>query len=175
MAKREALIKRRKELGLSQQDIDDKSGIPQSTYCSIENGDRGISLDNCLRISKALKMNAFALFSRLDSDLNIYDKNEPLKLIWIFVSRGGDCINMLRVEDSHGEKKDLTLDEFSNVLYYRYINGFSLNITYKAHGSEELRLEYIKDKSQSLLNWCLENGEYGKYIINNAQLPQLII
>lgn len=170
-AKREALIKRRKELGLDQRRIAKQLEISQGAYFKIENGISAPSIKIYNDLSRILGVNAFVFMSSTKYDLNIYDKNEPLTLIWIFVSRGWDCIDMLRVEDSHEEWKDLTLDEFSNVLYYRYINKYSLNTTYQAHGSGELRLEYIKDKSQSLLNWCLENGEYGKYIMENVQLP----
>lgn len=172
--KRQALIEKRNQLGYTQEYIAGLIGTTSVTYRRIESGISSPCIKLYTELSRVLGVNVFVLLNRINKDLNIYDKNEQLKLLWIFVNDGGG-IDMLRVEDSQGTRKDLTLDEFSNVLYYRYINKYSLNITYKAHGSEELRLEYIKDKSQSLLNWCLENGEFGQYIINNAQLPQLII
>lgn len=176
-AKREALIKRRNQLGLTQRAMAEQLGLAYGSYGSIENGKNDTKLANWIKIGKVLgikdgvkDMRLFVLLNRLDNDLNIYDKNEPLKLVWIFISNTG-LVDILRVEDSHGKWKDLTLDEFSNILYFRVIQGYGLNTTYDAKGSEDLELLYVKDKSQSFLAWCESQVEFGQYIINNAQLP----
>lgn len=100
--KRQALIDRRKELGYSQYYMADLLGIARVTYYRIENGTNNPSIEICINIGKILGMNGLALMNSIDHDLNIYDKSESLKLIWVFF-KNNHVIDMVRVEDSKGE------------------------------------------------------------------------
>lgn len=54
--KRELLIAKREELGLSQAEVAKRVGVSRSFYCLVEQGKRGIRLDLAHNISKELKI-----------------------------------------------------------------------------------------------------------------------
>lgn len=56
MAKREWLIKARRDKGLRQYQISDLLGISRVFYTQIEQGSRGLSFENAKHISKILKI-----------------------------------------------------------------------------------------------------------------------
>lgn len=56
MAVKQNIIKRRKELGITQKAVADGAGISRSSYSAIERGLRCPSLDTALRICVVLDM-----------------------------------------------------------------------------------------------------------------------
>ena len=56
MAVKQNIIDRRKELGITQQEVSNGAGISRGSYSAIERGLRYPSLDTALRICAVLKM-----------------------------------------------------------------------------------------------------------------------
>ena len=54
--KREMLITKRMEMGLSQIEVAKRVGVSRSFYCLVEQGKRGITLELAHRISRVLKI-----------------------------------------------------------------------------------------------------------------------
>lgn len=65
---REAVLKRRKELGLSQQEVADRAGVSRSLIAHIECGTKCPSLFTAFRIAKALETDVESLFGREITD-----------------------------------------------------------------------------------------------------------
>jgi transcriptional regulator with XRE-family HTH domain len=62
--KRHCLERRRKELGMSQQEVADAAGIGRSTYTRIENGTRNPSWPVMYKIAEVLKAEVTIFFER---------------------------------------------------------------------------------------------------------------
>lgn len=54
----------RERLGLSQEDLGFESGLHRTYVGSVERGERNISLENIVRLSKALKLSPSQLFQK---------------------------------------------------------------------------------------------------------------
>lgn len=48
------ILKMRKELGLTQEDLADRSGLSQSFLTCVERGEKGLGFDSIIKISRAL-------------------------------------------------------------------------------------------------------------------------
>ncbi len=58
--------RRRKELGLSQEELGDAAGLEQSYISNVEAGTRNVSIDNIARTARALAVEIGELFSNQD-------------------------------------------------------------------------------------------------------------
>jgi transcriptional regulator with XRE-family HTH domain len=58
---------RRKELGLSQEELGDRAGLEQSYISNVEAGTRNVSIDNIARIARALRLDIEILFNTRSS------------------------------------------------------------------------------------------------------------
>lgn len=65
MSKREELIKKRKKLGYSQDNVAKEAGISRCAYCMIERGKRNPSVKVAKRIGKLLEMDWTKLFNEI--------------------------------------------------------------------------------------------------------------
>lgn len=61
-----AMKSRRLKLGLSQEDLADRAGLHRTYIGSVERGERNISLQNILSISKALKTSPSRLLAEAE-------------------------------------------------------------------------------------------------------------
>ena len=61
-----AVRTRRLELGLSQDDLAEQSGLHRTYISDVERGERNVSLDNIGRIANALDTPISALFAKTD-------------------------------------------------------------------------------------------------------------
>lgn len=61
-----AVRTRRLELGLSQEDLAEQSGLHRTYISDVERGERNVSLDNIGRIANALDTPISALFAKTD-------------------------------------------------------------------------------------------------------------
>lgn len=59
------LVETRKEHGLTQQDVADKLGKPQSYIAKVEGGERRLDVVEFIALSRALGVNPSTLFDRL--------------------------------------------------------------------------------------------------------------
>ena len=59
----EAVRRRRKELGLSQEELADRAGLHRTYIGSVERGERNVSLTNIHKLAGALKTSAAELVS----------------------------------------------------------------------------------------------------------------
>jgi transcriptional regulator with XRE-family HTH domain len=53
---------RRKELGMSQEELGDRAGLEQSYVSNVEAGTRNVSIDNIARIARGLNLGIGQLF-----------------------------------------------------------------------------------------------------------------
>jgi XRE family transcriptional regulator, regulator of sulfur utilization len=53
---------RRKELGMSQEELGDRAGLEQSYVSNVEAGTRNVSIDNIARIARGLNLEIEQLF-----------------------------------------------------------------------------------------------------------------
>lgn len=51
-----ALRERRKELGLTQEELAEQTGLPRPTISKIESGNRNIRVENLIKLTRALKL-----------------------------------------------------------------------------------------------------------------------
>lgn len=58
---------RREELGLTQEDLAERSGIHRTYVSDVERGTRNLSLVNIERIAEALKLSMSQLFERVET------------------------------------------------------------------------------------------------------------
>jgi transcriptional regulator with XRE-family HTH domain len=59
--------RRRKGLGMSQEELGDRAGLEQSYISNVEAGTRNVSIDNIARIAKALRLEIEILFNTRSS------------------------------------------------------------------------------------------------------------
>jgi transcriptional regulator with XRE-family HTH domain len=59
--------RRRKELGMSQEELGDRADLEQSYISNVEAGTRNVSIDNIARIARALRLDIEILFNTRSS------------------------------------------------------------------------------------------------------------
>lgn len=65
----EAIYERRKQLGWSQDDLSDASGINRAFICNIEHGIRNPSTDTLLQLAKGLGIKLSTLIARAENSI----------------------------------------------------------------------------------------------------------
>lgn len=102
---RKSVITKRKELGLTQKDVADKTGIPRGTYAGLENGRLRFTMENLLMVSYVLDLNFFSRLMEEDDEKNI--KNDDQHSVEIVVNEQS-IANMIRdLNEMKEELKEL--------------------------------------------------------------------
>lgn len=63
-----ALRRRRKSLGISQEDLADRAGLHRTYVSDVERGTRNVSVKNLFRLAAALRMPASALIRSAEAE-----------------------------------------------------------------------------------------------------------
>lgn len=71
-----AIRSRRKELGMSQDELSSRSGLARSYITEVETSNRNISLFNIGRLTRALELTISALFRDYDADYPAFYDNQ---------------------------------------------------------------------------------------------------
>jgi XRE family transcriptional regulator, regulator of sulfur utilization len=78
----ELLRIKRKELGLSQEQLGELSGLHNNYIGAIERGEKNITIESLYKVTRALNLSLEELFRGIDPDLNIKDDlGELIKIL----------------------------------------------------------------------------------------------